>query len=95
MGGKLYYTPPCDKQFEEVKEKAKEVWFEVQSDHTYLQEKVSRIDGLQNIGDNFMYIVAMFDVKNQQKLANKLSEDTKQSIHDRIIDGGGFDGIFK
>ena len=85
---KLYYTPPTDNQFNELQSKAREVWFEMDSEHSYLQEKVSKVDGLQNVGDNFMYMVAMFDGNNQRKLANKLSEPTRIAVRERMIDGG-------
>lgn len=85
---KLYYTPPKQELFDEVKQKAKEVWFEGYDDQRYLEEKVGRIDGLQNVGDNFMYIVAMFDIHNQGRLAVKLSEETRNAVRERMIDGG-------
>lgn len=38
-----------------------------------------------------MYIVAMFDIQNQRKLASAISEEANQAIGDRIKDGGGED----
>jgi len=35
-----------------------------------------------------MYIVAMFDVDNQTLLANRLTNETRKAIRDRMIDGG-------
>jgi len=35
-----------------------------------------------------MYIVAMFDIFNQAKLANKLSGEARIAIKERMIDGG-------
>lgn len=35
-----------------------------------------------------MYIVAMFDINNQSRLARSLSEKTRKEISNRIINGG-------
>lgn len=87
----LYYIPPSDKQFDELKEKAIELWKEVDSDNDkygYTTEKVSRIKDIKNISDNFMYMVAMFDIINQARLADKLSVKTRAAVRNRMIDGG-------
>ena len=85
---KLYYTPPSDKQFNELKEKAIEIWNTYDDEFGYATEKINRIKDIKNISDNFMYIVAMYDIDNQKKLANLLSDDTKKAVRDRMIDGG-------
>lgn len=88
---KLYYTPPEDKYFNELKEKAIELWYKVDSDNDkfgYASSKVSRIESISNIQDNFMYIVSMFDIDNQKLLANELSFECRQAIRDRMEDGG-------
>jgi len=35
-----------------------------------------------------MYIFAMFDINNQQKLISLLSLETKQALRDRLTEGG-------
>jgi hypothetical protein len=88
---KLYYTPPTQKAFDEVKEKAMELWKEVDTDNDkygYASEKINAIKDIRNIEDNFMYMVAMFDENNQRKLANRLAQETKDAIRERMIDGG-------
>ncbi len=85
---RLYYTPPTDEEFEELKEKAIKVWEPMGSEPSYAQGKIGKIEDMKNIGDNFMYIVAMFDYKNQEKLSEKLSQKTKKAVRDRMIDGG-------
>ena len=84
----LYYTPPTEKQFNEVKEKAIELWNTYDNSHGYVDEKVNRIKDLKNVGDNIMFIVAMFDSTNQSKLSGMLSEETREAIADRIRSGG-------
>jgi hypothetical protein len=86
-----YYTPPTDEIFNEVKSVCIELWKEVDIDNDkfgYATEKINRIKDITNISDNFMYMVAMFDISNQQLLANKLSDDARQAIKERMIDGG-------
>lgn len=84
----LYYTPPKEEQFNELKEKAIEIWKTYDNTYGYTDEKIGRIKDLENVGDNFMYMVAMFDVTNQSILAGKLSGETRKAVADRIKDGG-------
>ncbi len=49
---------------------------------------------MENYRDNMMVIVAMFDHGNQAILSKKLSGPSKVAIHERILDGGGWDFIF-
>jgi hypothetical protein len=84
----LYYTPPTKKQFNELKEKAIEIWRGYDDTHGYASEKINKIKDLENVGDNFMFMVAMFDFPNQQKLAAKLSEGTKKAVAKRLKAGG-------
>ncbi|MDD5551468.1 MAG: hypothetical protein PHS34_09425 [Candidatus Omnitrophica bacterium] len=87
----LYYTPPKDEIFEEVRQVAMELWKEVDVDNDkygYATEKINRIKDIKNVEDNFMYIVAMFDINNQAKLTNKLSEQARTEIRNRMIEGG-------
>ena len=85
---KLYYTAPTDEQFNELKEKAIEIWSVMGDEPSYSQGKIGRIKDIGNIQDNFMYMVAMFDSNNQMKLAHKLSSETRKSVRERMIDGG-------
>ena len=85
--GELYYTPPTDEQFDELKEKAIKIWRQYDNTFGYVDEKVNSIKDLQNAGDNFMYIIAMFDMLNQTKLADMLSNETRTAVRDRMIDG--------
>ena len=85
---KLYYIPPTDEQFNELKQKAIEIWKEYDNKYGYVDEKINAIKDIGNIQDNFMYMVAMFDINNQRKLAEKLSQETRIAVKDRMIDGG-------
>lgn len=85
---KLYYTPPTQEQFDEVKAKCIEIWNTYDDTYLYATEKINRIKDLKNVGDNFMYMVAMFDNNNQGKLRRLISDETRQAICDRIRSGG-------
>jgi hypothetical protein len=84
---KLYYTPPSNKIFKEVKLRAIEIWKKYDNTYGYADEKINRIKDMKNIEDNMMYIVAMFDLSNQIKLINKLSIDARNAIKERMLDG--------
>ena len=84
----LYYTPPKQECFEEVKKEAIKLWSTMGDEPSYSKEKIDRIKDITNVGDNFMYMIAMFDIFNQRKLAQNLSDETKKEIRDRMISGG-------
>ena len=84
----LYYTAPTDKQFEEVKDKSIEIWKTYDDTFGYATEKIGVIKDMKNISDNLMYMIAMFDITNQQKLSQSLSEETRLAVRERMIDGG-------
>ena len=83
----LYYTPPPNWQFVELKDKAIEIW-KAYEHPSYVEKKLTRIKDLENIQDNFMMMVAMFDLHNQRKLTLVLTNETRQAIQDRLLDGG-------
>ena len=81
----LYYIPPEDKIFNEVKEEAIKIWGSYDDTYGYASEKIGRIKDIENIKDNFMYIVAMFDSNNQNKLMQNISFEAQQAIKERLI----------
>ncbi len=85
---RLYYTPPDDDQFDDMKLACARLWYQIADHIGYAHEKVERIINLQNIRDNFMYMLAMFDMNNQRKIAERLSADTLESVNERLLDGG-------
>jgi hypothetical protein len=84
----LYYLAPSDEIFNEVKEAAIKIWLTYDDKFGYATEKISRIENINNIKDNFMYIVAMFDFQNQIKLSSSLSLEAKLAIKERMLAGG-------
>jgi len=89
----LYYTAPSEEIFKEVKEAAIEIWGSYDDQFGYATEKIERIQDLENISDNVMYIVAMFDLPNQNKLADKLSPEAKLALRERMIAGGNDESL--
>lgn len=89
-----YYIPPSDPIFEEVKNQAIEIWKTYDDTHGYATGKINRIKELPNIEDNFMYMVAMFDIYNLDKLSKKLSKKAKKAIYERL-EGTTLQLIFK
>jgi hypothetical protein len=88
MENNLYYEAPSDAIFEEVKATAMQLWETYDDSYGYATGKKPRIE-IENVEDNLMYIVAMFDDTNQLKLSAKLSPEANEAIHARIIAGGG------
>lgn len=84
----LYYTAPSVAFFNEMKAACTEVWKGMDNTYGYVDEKLARIKDIQNIEDNFMYMLAMFDQDNQRKVISQLSPATKDAVRERMIDGG-------
>jgi hypothetical protein len=84
----LYYTIPEEKMFDELKKAAILIWEQYDNTYGYVTEKVNCIKDLPNEEGNFMYIVCMFDIENQRKLAELLDYETRLEIRKRLIDGG-------
>lgn len=82
----LYYYPPIQHHFDEVKEAAIKIWNSYEE--PYSSKKIEAIEDIKNVGDNFMYMVAMFDLINQTKLSDMLSDGARKAISDRLIAGG-------
>ena len=85
----LYYTAPSQEAFDDMKSAAERVWSGY--DDPYRSEKMNRIAHVQNIGDNFMFLFAMFDMDNQRKVVAMLDVDTCDELRARMVDGGNTD----
>lgn len=88
MQENLYYFPPLNDQFEELREAAITIWATMGDEPSYSEEKIGQIENIGNVGDNFMYMVAMFDINNQRRLADMISDDTKAAVRARMVAGG-------
>lgn len=87
----LYYTAPEDDVFEEVKAKCIELWkirFPHEYDRSYVEDKTSYILSVQNIKDNMLSLISMFDTENRTLLAEMLSEKARREIRERLLEVG-------
>lgn len=82
----IYYTPPEQCFFDELKKCAITIWSSYPD--PYKSEKIESIYNLQNVSDNFMYMVAMFDSQNQIELSNLVSDRCKREVSERLFSSG-------
>lgn len=75
-----YYATPSQEIFDEIKTKSIELWQTYDNSYGYADEKVNRIKGINNCRDNAWFIVAMFDIFNQQKLFSLCSKKTQKEL---------------
>lgn len=76
--------------FNELKDAAIKVWRGYDDTHGYATEKIDRVNSIKNIQDNYGGIIGMFDYKNQRKLYDYVSDDSKKLIDDWV---GGLERI--
>lgn len=84
----LYYIAPEQELFDEVKKAAMKIWRGYDDTYGYATEKIDSIKDLENIEDNLMCMVSMFDIMNQAQLALALSVEANNAIFDRLVAGG-------
>lgn len=88
---KLWYTPPTDKQFKELRDVVVQVFLMRELDdnsHGYVSEKIKTIKGLTNSGSDFMYLAQMLHPNTRKLITNALSDETRTAIRERMLDGG-------
>ena len=93
MDSKLYYTAPTDEEFAEMKKECIAQWETHDNSHGYVDGKVARIKDIENTQDNFMYMFAMFDIRGQREVVNRLNAETKKAVRERMISGGNDEQI--
>lgn len=77
-----YNIPMTDEAFEDIKQNAIRLWETYDNEFGYVDDKVARIKDIENIGDNAMYIIAMFDNFNIIKLFRMLKPETQRQLED-------------
>lgn len=89
MATNLYYVPPSDAAFEDMRKACLDVWGKYKDEPgDYFEEKTQRIPIMSNISDNFMYLFAMFDMNNQRQVISLLEPSTIEAVRERLIAGG-------
>lgn len=69
-----------DEVFNELKEKAIEIWKTYDNEFGYVDEKVNYLNSFGNVGDNFGTIIGMLDLPNQKKLYKAVGTEAKKAI---------------
>jgi len=80
----LYYIPPSNDVFNEVKEACISIWRQYDNTYGYVDEKINRIKSIQNVEDNIMCMIAMFDNINITKLSKLLSKEAAIVVYERL-----------
>jgi hypothetical protein len=92
---KLFYTPPKDESFEELREICIRFWRSFTLPHMwderqeqleieYVQSKINEIKDLKNEGSNFVSMVQMIHQNSREVLAKSLSLETRNEISMRL-----------
>lgn len=77
-----YYDAPSDEIFNDIRDKAIEVWETYDDTHGYASAKIDRVKSIANVKDNWGTIVGMFDSNNQQILLSKLSQSARDKVNE-------------
>jgi len=72
-----YYTPPNLFIFNDIKKNCIEIWQAYDDTYGYATEKIERVREINNIKDNCLGMVAMFDVDNMRKLLVIIEPESK------------------
>lgn len=86
---KEYYTAPDEDIFHDIKLCCLAVWAKYYYDRTsrpYMMEKMDRVLRMKNISDNYMSMIAMFDVGNQYELFTWLDAASAEKIKAALVD---------
>jgi len=90
---KLFYTPPKDSVFDELKRACLKFWTVCfkEDGSDYVDEKVNRIKNLENEGSNFISMVQMIHPNSRILIAKQLSYKTKYEVSRRLYGSGSED----
>lgn len=69
-----YYKAPSQEIFEDIKRGCLEIWGTYDDAYGYASEKKDVVNRFDNIRDNCLTMVAMFDVHNMKRLLRIVSE---------------------
>lgn len=83
MTQEQYYTAPSQEIFDSIKRASIALWLTYDDTYQYATKKVERIKDIENVKDNWGYLIAMFDYQNQQKLLALLD---REDAHELVAD---------
>jgi len=79
----LFYKPPKDECFEELREFCIRLWRSF-DEVAYAEEKINRIKNLKNEGCNFVMMVQMIHPVSREVISKALSLETRNEISMRL-----------
>lgn len=85
MSQELYYIAPSQEVFDDMKAACIAVWQTYDDTYSYATEKINRIKDIENVSDNFMYMMAMFDENNMERALTLVSPETQEEFNKRMI----------
>ena len=80
----MIHETPTNEIFDEMKTSAIKIWQTYDNEFGYVDEKLQRINSIQNFKDNAMVFYRMFDHSNQSKMRINLSTDAINYIHNNL-----------
>ena len=80
---KLFYTPPKDELFEELRTICIRFW-RTFDEVEFVEEKINRIKNLKNQGCDFVSMVQMIHPISREVIAKALSLETRNEISMRL-----------
>jgi hypothetical protein len=81
---KLFYTPPREESFNELREVCIRFWKTFDDKFGYATEKIDRIKDLPNDGPNFVMMVQMIHPVAREVISKLLSLETRNEISMRL-----------
>jgi hypothetical protein len=81
---KLFYTPPREESFNELKEACIKFWNTFDDEFGYATEKIDRIKDLPNDGPNFVMMVQMIHPVAREVISKLLSLEARNEISMRM-----------
>lgn len=91
----IYYEAPAQPLFDEMKTACTAQWNTHDNTYGYVDEKVARIKDIGNVKDNFMYMLAMFDEYGMRAIIDNASDEMREAIRVRMVDGGNEDWFMR
>lgn len=74
---------PTNEVFEDIKQAAIAVWQTYDNSYGYVDEKLERIEQINNYGDSWITFLGMFDLPNQERCVNNIKrKDTGEFLNE-------------
>lgn len=84
MNGDFLYEAPSDEVFNDIKQAAISIWNTYDDTYGYASEKVNRVEAINNVRDNWGFIIAMFDSSNQRKMFSYVELPETLALLDKL-----------